>query len=42
MWSNLKLKAGFHMIATIATIVKLFFSDRSHHSDRSDHTETGL
>ena len=35
IWSNLELKAGFHMIATIATIAELFLSDRSFHSDQS-------
>ena len=42
IWSNLELKAGFHMIATIATISELVLSDRSFHSDRSDHIETSL
>ena len=36
------MKAGFHMIATIAMIAELFFSDCSDHSDRSDHIETSL
>ena len=40
MWCNLELKAGFHMIAKIATIAELFFSDCSDHSDRSNHIDT--
>ena len=37
------LERGFHMITMIAAIAQVFFlSDRSDHSDGSDHMGTGL
>ena len=37
------LESGFHMIAMITAIAEVFVqSDRSNHSDGSDHMETGL